>query len=140
MSPKRRRRKTSPERTFTRRTANIYNAQKRRAARAGAGLDYTLDRLRTLARAALENPEGCWYCSGPMTEANLSADHAQPVSRGGSWSLSNVRVVCGRCNRAKGSLTWTEYMSLLSVVRCWPAETQDSFLRRLQAGAAIVRC
>lgn len=122
-----------------RRTANIYGAQKRRAAKAGAGLDYTLSDLRLWCRIAVIDTR-CYYCDGAVTEANLSADHAMPVGRGGSWDRENIRICCKRCNRAKGALCALEYRQLLDLAGTWPDVARESILRRLQAGAAIVRC
>lgn len=40
---------------------------------------------------------GCWICGGAKEEM----DHVKPVSRGGLHCLSNIRPVCGPCNKRK---------------------------------------
>ena len=41
----------------------------------------------------------CEDCGSPF---ELELDHFVPFSRGGPCDLSNVRVLCGPCNRRKG--------------------------------------
>lgn len=39
----------------------------------------------------------CWVCDAPWEEI----DHVKPVSKGGSSLASNLRPICGPCNRRK---------------------------------------
>ncbi len=41
----------------------------------------------------------CWVCAGAYEEL----DHVKPLARGGAHILSNLRPICVRCNRSKGS-------------------------------------
>lgn len=50
----------------------------------------------------------CFYC-GCRTALELTTDHLTPLSRGGTWSRSNLACACVRCNWAKGTMAETEY-------------------------------
>jgi 5-methylcytosine-specific restriction endonuclease McrA len=61
---------------------------------------------------ALADRDGdrCWYCGCRFDgregggSRNLTIDHVEPVAGGGGWSLENLRLCCGTCNRRKGQL------------------------------------
>ena len=58
----------------------------------------------------------CLYCGGHFRSSDLSRDHVEPVSRGGSDSWQNVVTACKRCNHHKGNNTPQEAgMQLLAV-------------------------
>ena len=58
----------------------------------------------------------CLYCGGHFRSSDLSRDHVEPVSRGGSDSWQNVVTACKRCNHHKGNNTLQEAnMQLLAV-------------------------
>ena len=123
--------------TFLSRTANILAGQQRRAREHGGLLDYGLEDLRRLAEDALHLP--CCYCRCPLLAATFSVDHADPVSRGGGFALENLRVVCRRCNEAKGALDDLEFSDLLALLRTWPDAARKGTLRRLRAGGRALR-
>lgn len=54
----------------------------------------------------------CRYCSGYFTIGQIAADHAMPLSRGGSSGLENIEYPCAACNQIKGSMTPDEYIQL----------------------------
>lgn len=117
---------------FNRKTFNIYRHQKLRAKLYNQVVSYSLAELRDIAGGALELP--CFYCGGRLAEDNLSADHATPISRYGSFNLDNVLICCQSCNRAKGDLTAAEYIDLMKLIENWPFNIQMNFLSRLKMG------
>lgn len=55
----------------------------------------------------------CFYCTRPFVDeaAKLrTLDHLLPVSRGGTHWFENLVLCCRKCNNAKGSLTYEEYI------------------------------
>ena len=54
----------------------------------------------------------CCYCGA---RENLSVDHAQPVSKGGTRWMGNLRCCCWRCNIVKGDMTEAEYLAWLDL-------------------------
>ncbi len=44
----------------------------------------------------------CKYC---LTTENLTYDHKNPISRGGSSALGNIQVLCRTCNGIKSSMS-----------------------------------
>lgn len=66
-------------------------------------------RLRSII--AGRDGERCARCGVTTT---LEVDHDLPVSRGGTSILSNLRLLCGPCNRAKGTKTWAEWIEATS--------------------------
>ncbi len=58
----------------------------------------------------------CLYCGNHFKEFQLSRDHLQPLSRGGTDSWTNVVTACKRCNARKGNLLIEESnMQLLAL-------------------------
>jgi hypothetical protein len=54
----------------------------------------------------------CAYSGEPLTPENVSADHRQPVSRGGSHDIENLALVTLAVNASKGSLSLDEFVSM----------------------------
>lgn len=48
----------------------------------------------------------CFYC---RKAGKLEADHATPLSRGGSDDIGNILPACKSCNSSKGSRTVAEF-------------------------------
>jgi hypothetical protein len=119
---------------FMRRTAASYLYHKKLAAAAGAELDYTLEVLRQW----VEEAKRCTWCDEKLSARTFAVDHRMPMSRGGSLSERNLSIVCGRCNRRKGSLTDYEFAELQNLVMRWPAEAQKDIWMRLAIGGSAV--
>jgi hypothetical protein len=45
----------------------------------------------------------CFHCKKPISKANFSIDHVEPLARGGSDSIQNLVIAHKSCNQAKGS-------------------------------------
>jgi 5-methylcytosine-specific restriction endonuclease McrA len=127
----------TPETFFALRTRTCFHNQQRRAREAGQPLDYSLDQLRVLVGTTLGRP--CRYCGDKLDPANWSLDHQTPTSRGGSFTLANLAVICEPCNRVKGVLDAQEYARLWEVIRSWPKRSRSNLLARLRAGATVAR-
>lgn len=55
----------------------------------------------------------CYYCQRDFEAEGKRArtlDHLTPVSKDGTDDLQNLALCCSSCNRAKGDLTWWEYV------------------------------
>lgn len=87
----------------------------------------------------------CRYCLGFFALKEITADHAIPLSRGGSTALDNIEYPCQPCNQQKGSLTPTEFLDLLKFLEEKLPMGRKDVLSRLQmsvtlaAGAAATR-
>lgn len=56
----------------------------------------------------------CGYCQRGVQWDQISLDHRQPISRGGSlWEAENLILACKDCNMLKGSLTEEEFRFLV---------------------------
>lgn len=73
-------------------------------------------RWKTLRKQALRVAQttgitNCPTCHTPLnyTQGRLpnsaEPDHILPVSRGGTDTLDNIRILCRRCNQSKGNRT-----------------------------------
>jgi len=51
----------------------------------------------------------CMKCG--RNNIHLSPDHIQPASRGGSTFITNIQVLCVKCNVRKSNLYTTDYRS-----------------------------
>lgn len=80
-------------------------SQRRRALKAAAPGSFTAVEFIALCAA---HDNRCAYCGN---EAKLTADHATPLSRGGSNWIENIVPACGSCNASKGTRTADEFMA-----------------------------
>lgn len=101
--------------------------------RAAATLPFALADLRDYIKSRMGKP--CRYCQEALTVKSFSADHRNPVGRGGSWRLKNVQAVCDSCNRAKGNLTSKEFARVYAVLATIDPVAKRQFLSRLKLGA-----
>lgn len=44
----------------------------------------------------------CYLCGDALTLRMVTVDHVQPLSKGGTCHVSNLRPCCRSCNNAKG--------------------------------------
>lgn len=60
----------------------------------------------------------CAYTGAELTPSNTAADHYLPLDRGGTHSITNIRLVTKEVNRAKGTLSFDEFLAMcLSVIQ-----------------------
>ncbi|GAX34484.1 HNH endonuclease [Nodularia sp. NIES-3585] len=45
----------------------------------------------------------CCWCRKQMTKSETTIEHLIPKSRGGSNSISNLRLACFTCNNSRGN-------------------------------------
>jgi HNH endonuclease len=55
----------------------------------------------------------CWYCCGEFAagKRNRTIDHVVPLALGGTSRLENLRLACGGCNRRKGDMTASAFLT-----------------------------
>jgi hypothetical protein len=51
---------------------------------------------------------------GTYDERAPELDHRQPLSLGGAHSIANTQLLCRRCNRLKGRMSWDRWCSIVS--------------------------
>lgn len=73
---------------------NVYAMQKLRCY---AGLY-----LRDLRKIILKDDSKCIKCE---SSEKLHLDHIHPISKGGKNDISNIQILCGKCNMKKGNRT-----------------------------------
>tara|TARA_Y100001972_G_C7667677_1_gene338191 strand:+ start:7928 stop:8413 length:486 start_codon:yes stop_codon:yes gene_type:complete len=73
----------------------------------------------------------CLYCDTTLVISNMACDHIIPLSMGGGSILTNLHIVCGRCNTRKGPLTDEEYKKLLKSLAKLSEDTVKYVLRKL---------
>lgn len=126
-----------PRKSFADRCKTTHRGQKARAKKFGVEIDYTADDLLEMV------PSHCLWCRRKLTPSTINFDHLTPVARGGEWTLDNLAVICGSCNRRKGPLNTTEYGKLLAFLYTLSQELGDDYaarniLARLAAGGAWI--
>lgn len=82
----------------------------------------SVDDIRTIARR-----EGykCWYSRVDLTPRSASLDHMVPVCDGGGHSIDNLCVAHAVVNRAKGTLTASQFIHLCHLVSASHQDTGD---------------
>ena len=73
----------------------------------------------------------CIYCDEILVVGNMACDHIIPLSMGGGSVISNLHIVCGRCNTRKGPLTHKDYNKLLKSLAKLPEDVVKYVLRKL---------
>jgi hypothetical protein len=72
-------------------------------------------RRRRVTFEALEKQEGrCFYCHAPLSEADATADHRQPKSKGGTDRRENIVAACFPCNYAKSDLAESWFFKIIN--------------------------
>lgn len=59
----------------------------------------------------LQNGE-CVYCNSTLNPKTMHKDHITPLSRGGHHTISNIQLLCQRCNLKKGVKTHEEFIGI----------------------------
>jgi hypothetical protein len=119
------------------RCQSTLKSMKARARKDGATVAFTAEDLVSVV------PERCPWCQKRITPAILNLDHKIPVSRGGTWTLDNLRGVCASCNRKKSVFTDHEYRLVQDKLAELTEELGSDFVaknisKRLAAGAAWI--
>lgn len=53
-------------------------------------------KIKLLVRDGLD----CWWCGKPFALTDMpTIEHVEPVSLGGTWALSNLRLTHEECNK-----------------------------------------
>ncbi len=58
----------------------------------------------------------CFYCGKGVSFKDATIDHTTPLSRGGTWDDSNLKITCMNCNLRKANRTMSEYLDHLEYV------------------------
>jgi hypothetical protein len=124
-------------RRFIEKTSQLFSKAVSEARKAVRTVEYTRTYIRELVRTALANP--CTYCGERLTINNISLDHKQAVSQGGTETSENLAPVCQPCQRRKGKLSAEEFMSLLECVATWAPASRKDLFTRLSLGGANLR-
>lgn len=114
-----------------------YKASTIRGSLLRRGRDHGLDNDKTpkideiLEWLKQQHPLKCYYTGVDLTLKTMNIDHKLPISRGGSNGFSNLCICSAGINRAKGSLSDTEFEALLLLSSTWE-DGGASLLRRLK--------
>ena len=104
-------------------------------------LTFSKVQFRSHVLAALGGKEDgaakCRYCHFYFSISDLAVDHANPLSRGGSSGLDNLEFPCKRCNQIKGSLSPSEFLSLLYFLENEIPYGRKDVLSRLQKAVTL---
>jgi hypothetical protein len=113
---------------------NIYRHQCEKAKKLNLALpDYTVGQLTTIVAASIGTL--CEFCKKKITIANVQIDHGRPLTRGGTFELSNIFAGDSACNMKKGSLTREEYGKLLVFIADnFPDAARADVMTRLGIG------
>lgn len=57
---------------------------------------------RARAKLLKKHGHGCCFCGRMFASDALTIEHVLPLSLGGGWDLSNLRLSCSPCNTERG--------------------------------------
>jgi 5-methylcytosine-specific restriction endonuclease McrA len=121
-------------RTVDRRCYSIFMHMKEKAEelKRSGEIDFDVDDLRQKVHALIGEP--CLWCSKKLTPKSFCLDHSIPLSRGGTFALSNLSVPCSSCNGKKGNLKPDEFIRLQTLLSEFPPEARGDIMTRLGVG------
>lgn len=95
------------------------------------GIDIALVPSRESVLAWLSDIETpvCFYSKTPISRDVVEADHLEPISRNGSFSLSNVVITSRFYNQVKGDLNDKEFFQLLNTISNWEDKGKSLMIR-----------
>ena len=76
---------------------------------------------------------------GLVRPASASADPATPITRGGTFHLTNIVVTDLRCNKIKGQMTPEEFVALTAALASFGPTARKDVFARLYAGGRFIR-
>jgi len=113
-------------------SSTLRSSLKRRSKEYEVDFKISLDEIRGLFLRCYGRK--CRYCDNTLDIYNIVCDHTYPISMGGSSDITNLQIICGRCNTRKGNLTNKEFQDLLR----WLSRQTDNLkvyvLRKLAKG------
>lgn len=110
-------------------SSTLKSSLKRRSKEYEVEFKVSLTELRKLLYKSYGKP--CIYCSETLVVGNMACDHIIPLSMGGGSIISNLHIVCGRCNTRKGPLTHKDYESFLKSISKLNEDVVKYVLRKL---------
>lgn len=93
--------------------AGAFDARMQRSKRIGSERVPSLDQILGLLE---QQQYRCALTGQPLTPETASLDHMLPVCRNGPHTISNAQIVLKEVNRAKGTLTNEEFITLCRAV------------------------
>ena len=75
----------------------------------------------------------CPYCNTKLVVSNMACDHIHPLSLGGNSTVSNLQMICMRCNTRKGPLTDKGFSKLLRWLSHQDNDLAKYVLRKLSS-------
>lgn len=115
-----------------RKTYAAMNSMNKRSADHGVECSITLDEIRELTYAAYGT--NCKYSSRQLTLENIVYDHVIPISKGGPSTKDNIQIISRFANNMKGSLTESDFLTLLTWINQLPDELKVFVSFRLAGG------
>lgn len=79
----------------------------------------------------------CPYCGAYVALAEIAADHAVPIDRGGSIGLDNIEFIDHPCNNRKGKMLPAEYRALLKFLEETLPLARIDVLKRLEMSVKL---
>jgi 5-methylcytosine-specific restriction endonuclease McrA len=129
-----RRKKKKDDKPYEFRKAQQYRSSwRRRCKKSGGNLNDIPVRKVIQEWLVNQKPYTCYITNDLLKETDVEADHIQPISRGGSFKLSNVGLTSKRMNQIKGDMTISELHQLLELVSKWEDKGKSLFKRLLSS-------
>lgn len=89
--------------------ANIQRTISAKKARKKANVDELMFLLQSQVHS-------CALCGSELQPSTCELDHIVPVSDGGTHAIENLMWLCRRCNRAKGSMSMSVFLSMCQMI------------------------
>ncbi|WP_422125267.1 HNH endonuclease [Sphingobium arseniciresistens] len=98
--------------------------------------DHPLPSIDDLEMWLRKQPLHCSYYGNELSIDSLHIDHIIALDQGGSHDLENLCLASPEANRAKGSMSGSQFHELLHLTSSWP-DRGKALLSRLRAAGTV---
>ena len=70
-----------------------------------------------IKKELLKVSKKCCFCKVNLNSANITIEHVIPLSKNGSWNISNLKLSCEHCNFERLDLDFWEFHKQKKAIR-----------------------
>lgn len=72
----------------------------------------------------------CCFCNKLLTRNTATLEHVIPLSKGGTWKTTNIKVSCSSCNNERGNGDFEEFRKKKTPVIFIPDSLEHTVIKQ----------